>query len=105
MIPDDDADNDKSINILNQLFSTNLEKLSLSVTSMNVTSINNILVVLNEMLKLYSIKIEYNSYNTTMNNEELSLWFMQNVPRLKNFKYEIRSTTKTRVCLLLWIDH
>jgi hypothetical protein len=100
MIPDDDADDGKSINILNQLFSTNLEKLSLSVTSMN-----NILVVLNQMLKLYSIKIEYNSYNTTMNNEELSLWLMQNVPRLKNFTYEIRSTTKTRVCLLLWIDH
>jgi hypothetical protein len=100
MISNDGEDNCKPIEILSKMFSTNLEKLSLSVTSMD-----SILLVLNEMTKLYSVKIECNPFNTTMTDEELSLWLMQNVPRLKNSTYQIRLATGTRVCLLLWIGH
>jgi hypothetical protein len=65
---------------------------------------NYIPLVLNGMLKLYSVKIECDSFNTKMNDEELTaLWLMRNVPRLKNFTYRIRLATGTKVCLLLWI--
>ncbi len=98
MIPNNDEDIRKRIEILSQLFSTNLEKLCLSVTSMDY-----IPLVLNEMPKLYSVQIECHSFNTTMTDNELLLWLSKNVPRLTNFTYQIRLVTETRVCLLLWI--
>jgi hypothetical protein len=98
MIPNNDEDIRKRIEILSQLFSTNLEKLCLSVTSMDY-----IPLVLNEMPKLYSVQIECHSFNTTMTDNELLLWLSKNVPRLTNFTYQIGLVTGSRVCLLLWI--
>ncbi|CAF3733890.1 unnamed protein product [Rotaria sp. Silwood1] len=100
MTPNNDEDNRKSIEFLISIFSTSLEKLSL-----NVTVNDNILLILNEMPKLYSVKIECNPFNTTTHNEELSLWLMRNVPRLKNFTYQIQLAKGTRIYLLLWIGH
>jgi hypothetical protein len=99
MTSKNDEDTRKRIEILSQMFSTNLEKLSLSVTSMD-----DIPIVLNEMPKLYSVQIECHSLNTKMTDNELLLWLSKNVPRLTNFTYQIRSVTETRVCLLLWIS-
>ncbi|CAF3947370.1 unnamed protein product [Adineta steineri] len=91
---------DKSMESLNKIFATNLEKLSVCVTSMD-----EILILLNEMLKLDSMKIEYNSSEISMNNEELSLWLMKNVPRFKNFTSHTRLISEKNKCLCLWIGH
>jgi hypothetical protein len=96
MIPNHDEY--RSILIINKIFSTNLEKLSISVSSMDY-----IPLILNKMSKLYSVNIECHPFNITINDEELSLWLMKNIPRFKNFTYRIRLATKTTVCLLLWI--
>jgi hypothetical protein len=95
MITNNDQDNYRNIKILNKIFSTNLEKISLSVSSMD-----HIPLLLNQMLKLYSVKI---GFNPSINNEQLSSWIIKNVPRLNNFTYRILFTMETRIWLLLWI--
>ncbi|CAF4189773.1 unnamed protein product [Rotaria magnacalcarata] len=95
-------DEDKSIptEMLIKLFSTNLEKLIASVASMG-----DILLIVNEMFNLYSIKIECSPLITMMNKNGLSLWLRQNVPRLKSFTFQIQLGMGTRVYLLLWISN
>ena len=87
---------DKRIKILSRIFGTNLEKLKCSVTA-----IDDIVIVLNRMRKLWSFGIECNG---RMNHEEVLSWMMQNIPRLKNFTHRIRTISETRVCLWLWIS-
>ena len=91
----DDESNEKPMKILIEIFGQSLEKLNFSVRS-----IDDILIVLNQMEKLYSLEIECNAFDKRMITEELT----QNVPRLKNFTHRIRTISETRVCLWLWIN-
>ena len=97
---DETGDKFHAMEILSRVFSTDLEKLGLSVTS-----IENALAVLNDLVKLHSVSIECNSFSTRVKKHELPLssWLARHVPRLKNCTCQIRTITDTRVQLLLWI--
>ena len=42
-------------------------------------------------MKLHSVKIECNAFDTRMSNEEVLSWLRQNVSKLNNFTHQIRS--------------
>ena len=100
ILPDEHQHNQKPIEILTQLFSSNLQKLSL-----NVISLHNIVHLLNEMLRLDCLKIEYNPMHTHIGDIGLHDWLTHHVPTLRNFTYQTRLAAETRVCLVLWIGH
>lgn len=81
-----------------ELFGENLEKLKFSVIS-----INDILIVLNQMRKLSSVAIECNTFERRMSHKQVLLWMMRNVPRLTSFTHRFRRISDTRVALFLWI--
>ncbi len=96
-LPSNDQDERKPLKILIRIFSTNIKKLSLSVTS-----IDDVLLVLNKMLNLHSIKIDFNPSDKIMDNNKLLMRLMQNVPKLRYFTHEIRQAAEARLCLVCW---
>lgn len=99
MKPPDDEPDDNRIKMLTRLFRANLETLKCSVTS-----IDDIVLILNRLRTLCTIGIECNKFEGRMNHEEALSWLMQNVPKLKNFTHRIRTISETRICLYLWIN-
>lgn len=89
-----------AMEILSRVFSTHLKRLRLSVTS-----IENALAVVNDLVELHSASIECNSFSTRLKKHELPLssWLARHVSRLKNCTCQTRTITDTRVQLLLWI--
>ena len=100
MISSSDDDTRAAIENLNRLFSAGLEKFSVSLASPE-----NIPWLLNGMSTLHSIRVECNPSDSIMDIEQFMSWLTRNVPRLRNFTYQLRLAAGTRVCLVLWIGN
>ena len=92
---EDNGETRQALEKLSQIFSSNLIKVSISVMSFD-----NIVFIFEQMFQLSSLKFEYNARS---NIDSIQLWLKRNIPRLKNFTYEVRSINEKRTCWLLWI--
>ncbi|CAF1450355.1 unnamed protein product [Adineta steineri] len=95
-----DKSNGSPIEHLIEIFAKNLEKINL-----HVIYFNDVLLLLENMSKLYSAVIEYNPTNMAIHDDDLVNWLREKIPRLKNSTYKNQVINKEQGFLYLWIGH